>query len=108
MVKNNVHIGPSDYVAWLDDCKWAYKRLEGKAFGNVPLNLEYKLEVWDSPNSAGLIIDAVRCAKLTVDRGSTGPIDSVSSNQMKSPPVQLRDTEARYNTKLSISGQVLN
>ena len=93
--KNNVHIGPSDYVAWLDDRKWAYVRLEGKAFGDVPLNLEYKLEVWDSPNSAGVIIDAVRCAKLAVDRGLSGPIDSASSYLMKSPPNQLRDSEAR-------------
>ena len=95
MGKNNVHIGPSDYVAWLDDRKWAYVRLEGKAFGDVPLNLEYKLEVWDSPNSAGVIIDAVRCAKLAVDRGLKGPIDSVSSYLMKSPPIQFRDSEAR-------------
>ena len=108
MGKNNVHIGPSDYVAWLDDRKWAYVRLEGKAFGDVPLNLEYKLEVWDSPNSAGVIIDAVRCAKLAVERGMKGPIDSVSSYLMKSPPVQLRDTEARDNTEIFISGQALN
>jgi len=72
--KRNVHIGPSDYVAWLDDRKWAYVRLEGKAFGDVPLNLEYKLEVWDSPNSAGVIIDALRCAKIAKDRGIGGPI----------------------------------
>ena len=95
MGKDNVHIGPSDYVAWLDDRKWAYVRLEGKAFGDVPLTLEYKLEVWDSPNSAGVIIDAVRCAKLAVDRGLRGPIDSASSYLMKSPPIQLRDSEAR-------------
>ena len=76
--KNNVHIGPSDYVAWLDDRKWAYVRLEGRAFGDVPLNLEYKLEVWDSPNSAGVIIDAVRCAKIALDRGIGGPILSAS------------------------------
>ena len=95
MGKNNVHIGPSDYVAWLDDRKWAYVRLEGKAFGDVPLNLEYKLEVWDSPNSAGVIIDAVRCAKLALDRGLNGPIDPASSYLMKSPPIQLRDSEAR-------------
>lgn len=95
MGKNNVHIGPSDYVAWLDDRKWAYVRLEGKAFGDVPLTLEYKLEVWDSPNSAGVIIDAVRCAKLAVDRGLSGPVDSASSYLMKSPPTQLRDSEAR-------------
>jgi len=71
--KRNVHIGPSDYVAWLDDRKWAYVRLEGRAFGDVPLNLEYKLEVWDSPNSAGVVIDAVRCAKIALDRGVGGP-----------------------------------
>jgi myo-inositol-1-phosphate synthase len=86
--KRNVHIGPSDYVAWLDDRKWAYVRLEGKAFGDVPLNLEYKLEVWDSPNSAGVIIDALRCAKIALDRGIGGPILSASSYFMKSPPIQ--------------------
>ncbi|MGH3344604.1 MAG: inositol-3-phosphate synthase [Carbonactinosporaceae bacterium] len=91
----NVHIGPSDYVAWLDDRKWAYVRLEGRAFGDVPLNLEYKLEVWDSPNSAGVIIDAIRCAKIAKDRGIGGPILSASSYFMKSPPVQYHDSEAR-------------
>ncbi|CAJ65483.1 MULTISPECIES: inositol-3-phosphate synthase [Frankia] len=93
--KDNVHIGPSDYVAWLDDRKWAYVRLEGRAFGDVPLNLEYKLEVWDSPNSAGVVIDAVRCAKIALDRGIGGPILSASSYFMKSPPEQYRDNEAR-------------
>ena len=83
--KDNVHIGPSDYVAWLDDRKWAFVRLEGRAFGDVPLSLEYKLEVWDSPNSAGVIIDAVRCAKIALDRGIGGPILSASSYFMKSP-----------------------
>ena len=83
--RDNVHIGPSDYVAWLDDRKWAYVRLEGRAFGDVPLNLEYKLEVWDSPNSAGIIIDAVRAAKIAQDRGIGGPILSASSYFMKSP-----------------------
>lgn len=97
MGKNNVHIGPSDYVAWLDDRKWAYVRLEGKAFGDVPLTLEYKLEVWDSPNSAGVIIDAVRCAKVGLDRKIVGPILSASSYFMKSPPVQYRDSVARTN-----------
>ena len=87
----NVHIGPSDYVPWLDDRKWAYVRLEGRAFGDVPLNLEYKLEVWDSPNSAGIIIDAVRAAKIAKDRGIGGPILSASSYFMKSPPVQYDD-----------------
>jgi myo-inositol-1-phosphate synthase len=93
--RENVHIGPSDYVAWLDDRKWAYVRLEGRAFGDVPLNLEYKLEVWDSPNSAGIIIDAVRAAKLAKDRGIGGPILSASSYFMKSPPEQYSDDEAR-------------
>ena len=91
----NVHIGPSDYVAWLDDRKWAYVRLEGRAFGEVPLNLEYKLEVWDSPNSAGIIIDAVRAAKIAKDRGIGGPILSASTYFMKSPPVQMEDTLGR-------------
>ncbi|MCP2164262.1 inositol-3-phosphate synthase [Goodfellowiella coeruleoviolacea] len=91
----NVHIGPSDYVPWLDDRKWAYVRLEGRAFGDVPLNLEYKLEVWDSPNSAGIIIDAVRLAKIAKDRGIGGPVLSASSYLMKSPPVQRPDEVAR-------------
>ena len=90
-----VHIGPSDYVPWLDDRKWAYVRLEGTAFGDVPLNLEYKLEVWDSPNSAGIIIDAVRAAKIAKDRGIGGPILPASAYLMKSPPVQMGDEEAR-------------
>jgi len=100
MGKDNVHIGPSDYVAWLDDRKWAYVRLEGKAFGDVPLTLEYKLEVWDSPNSAGVIIDAVRCAKVALVKNLGGPIDSVSSYLMKSPPKQFRDSEAREQVQL--------
>ena len=91
----NVHIGPSDYVAWLDDRKWAYVRLEGRAFGEVPLNLEYKLEVWDSPNSAGIIIDAIRAAKIAKDRGLGGPILPASAYLMKSPPVQMADDKAR-------------
>jgi myo-inositol-1-phosphate synthase len=91
----NVHIGPSDYVQWLDDRKWAYVRLEGRAFGDVPLNLEYKLEVWDSPNSAGVIIDALRCAKIAKDRGEGGPVDWASTYFMKSPPVQVRDDVAK-------------
>src|SRR5690554_3213457 len=90
----NVHIGPSDYVAWLDDRKWAYVRLEGRAFGDAPINLEYKLEVWDSPNSAGIIIDAIRAAKIAKDRGIGGPVLSASSYFMKSPPVQYSDPEA--------------
>jgi myo-inositol-1-phosphate synthase len=104
--KRNVHIGPSDYVAWLDDRKWAYVRLEGKAFGDVPLNLEYKLEVWDSPNSAGVIIDALRCAKIARDRGIGGPILSASSYFMKSPPVQYFDDEARDLVEKFIRGEV--
>ncbi|MCU4187126.1 inositol-3-phosphate synthase [Acidiferrimicrobium sp. IK] len=88
---HDVHIGPSDHVAWLDDRKWAYIRLEGRNFGDVPLNIELKLEVWDSPNSAGVIIDAVRCAKLALDRGLGGPIEGASAYFMKSPPVQYHD-----------------
>ena len=102
----NVHIGPSDYVAWLDDRKWAYVRLEGKAFGDVPLNLEYKLEVWDSPNSAGVIIDAVRAVKIAKDRGIGGPLTSASSYFMKSPPVQFPDDQARDNVEKFIAGEL--
>lgn len=101
----NVHIGPSDYVEWLDDRKWAYVRLEGSAFGEVPLNLEYKLEVWDSPNSAGIIIDAVRAAKIALDRGVAGPVLPASSYLMKSPPEQLGDDEARARLEKFISGE---
>ena len=106
MGKGNVHIGPSDYVSWLDDRKWAYVRLEGRAFGDVPLNLEYKLEVWDSPNSAGVIIDALRCAKIAMDRKIGGALISSSSYLMKSPPVQFDDSEARDNTELFIAGKI--
>ncbi|QNK82229.1 inositol-3-phosphate synthase [Nakamurella sp. PAMC28650] len=102
----NVHIGPSDYVAWLDDRKWAYVRLEGKAFGDVPLALEYKLEVWDSPNSAGVIIDAVRAVKIAKDRGIAGPLTSASSYFMKSPPIQFPDDQARDNVEKFISGEL--
>ena len=102
----NVHIGPSDYVAWLDDRKWAYVRLEGRAFGDVPLNLEYKLEVWDSPNSAGIIIDAVRAAKIALDRGIGGPILSASTYLMKSPPVQMADDQGRAQLEAFIRGDV--
>ncbi|CAN5353869.1 inositol-3-phosphate synthase [soil metagenome] len=101
----NVHIGPSDYVAWLDDRKWAYVRLEGRAFGDVPLNLEYKLEVWDSPNSAGIIIDALRACKIAKDRGLGGPIISASSYLMKSPPVQIEDEEGRRRVEAFIRGE---
>jgi len=103
--KDNVHIGPSDYVAWLDDRKWAYVRLEGRAFGDVPLNLEYKLEVWDSPNSAGIIIDAVRAAKIALDRGIGGPVLSASSYFMKSPPEQYSDSVARDAVESFIRGE---
>ncbi len=102
----NVHIGPSDYVQWLDDRKWAYVRLEGRAFGNVPLNMEYKLEVWDSPNSAGIIIDAVRAAKIAKDRGIGGPLLAASSYLMKSPPVQRPDDEGRESVEAFIRGDV--
>ncbi len=102
----NVHIGPSDYVQWLDDRKWAYVRLEGRAFGDVPLNLEYKLEVWDSPNSAGIIIDAIRAAKIAKDRGIGGPLIAASSYLMKSPPVQRPDDEGRASVEAFIRGEV--
>ena len=102
----NVHIGPSDYVQWLDDRKWAYVRLEGRAFGDVPLNLEYKLEVWDSPNSAGVIIDALRCAKIGLDRKIGGPLLSPSSYFMKSPPVQYTDEAAHQKVEDFISGKL--
>jgi myo-inositol-1-phosphate synthase len=100
----NVHIGPSDHVPWLDDRKWAYIRLEGRNFGDVPLNVELKLEVWDSPNSAGVIIDAVRCAKVALDRGVGGPLVAPSSYFMKSPPVQFTDDEARDLVEEFIAG----
>ncbi len=95
MSENDVHIGPSDHIPWLEDRKWAYIRLEGRSFGDVPLNMEIKLEVWDSPNSAGVIIDAVRCAKIGLDKGIGGPLLGPSAYFMKSPPVQHRDEEAR-------------
>jgi myo-inositol-1-phosphate synthase len=102
----NVHIGPSDYVQWLDDRKWAYVRLEGRNFGDVPLNLEYKLEVWDSPNSAGVIIDAIRAAKIAKDRGVGGPILSASSYFMKSPPEQYDDDTAKSLVEKFIAGEI--
>src|SRR6266540_4150673 len=102
----NVHIGPSDYVAWLDDRKWAFIRLEGRNFGDVPLSLEYKLEVWDSPNSAGIIIDAIRAVKIAKDRGIGGPILSASSYFMKSPPEQYADDVARDQVEKFIRGEV--
>jgi myo-inositol-1-phosphate synthase len=91
----DIHVGPSDYVPWLTDRKWAHIRLEGRSFGDVPLNLELKLEVWDSPNSAGVVIDAVRCAKLGLDRGLSGALEGPAAYFMKSPPIQHRDEEAR-------------
>ncbi len=105
MGKGNVHIGPSDHVPWLDDRKWAYVRLEGRAFGDVPLSLEYKLEVWDSPNSAGIIIDAVRAAKIAKDRGIGGPLLGASSYFMKSPPEQYRDSVAYDRVESFIRGE---
>jgi len=92
---DNVHIGPSDYVAWLTDRKWAYIRLEGTTFGDVPLNIEMKMEVWDSPNSAGVMIDAIRCCKLALDAGKSGAMIAPSSYFMKSPPKQFTDEQAR-------------
>ena len=95
----NVHVGPSDYVPWLTDRKWCYIRMEGTSFGDVPLNLELKLEVWDSPNSAGIVIDAVRMAKLALNKGIAGALEAPSSYLMKSPPKQIRDDEARERTE---------
>ena len=100
--EDNVHIGPSDYVAWLTDRKWAYIRMEGRTFGDVPLNVEMKLEVWDSPNSAGVVIDAVRCCKLALDHGLSGAIEGPSAYFMKSPPVQYADSVARQMTETFI------
>src|SRR3982075_3564938 len=104
MDKNSVHIGPSDYVPWLHDRKWAYIRLEGRSFGDVPLNVELKLEVHDSPNSAGIVIDAVRCAKVALDRGIGGALEGPSSYFMKSPPVQYSDNDARRLVEEFIEG----
>jgi myo-inositol-1-phosphate synthase len=96
---DDVHVGPSDYVPWLTDRKWAHIRLEGQAFGDVPLTAELKLEVWDSPNSAGIVTDAVRCCKLALNHGIGGPLVDPSSYLMKSPPVQVPDSIARDNTE---------
>jgi myo-inositol-1-phosphate synthase len=104
LAPRNIHIGPSDYVPWLDDRKIAFVRLEGRAFGEVPLSLEYKLEVWDSPNSAGIIIDAVRAAKIAKDRGIGGPILSAATYFMKSPPVQMEDIKGREALEAFIRG----
>jgi myo-inositol-1-phosphate synthase len=100
----DIHIGPSDYVPWLTDRKWAHIRLEGRGFGDVPMSVELKLEVWDSPNSAGVVIDAVRCAKLAMDRGISGTLEGPSSYFMKSPPIQHPDAEARELTEAFIRG----
>ena len=102
---DDVHIGPSDHVSWLADRKWAYLRLEGRNFGDVPLNMELKLEVWDSPNSAGVIIDAVRCAKIALDRNIGGPLLGPSAYFMKSPPAQYRDDDAREMVESFAAGQ---
>jgi myo-inositol-1-phosphate synthase len=103
--EDNVHVGPSDYVPWLSDRKWCYVRMEGTTFGNVPLNLEAKLEVWDSPNSAGVMIDAIRCAKVALDRGIGGPVIAPSACFMKTPPKQFRDSVAREMTEAFIRGE---
>jgi len=105
MEPENIHVGPSDHVPWLSDRKWAYIRMEGTTFGGVPINCELKLEVWDSPNSAGVVIDAVRCAKLAMDRGEAGALIGPSSYFMKSPPQQFTDAEARLRTLQFISGE---
>ncbi|MDQ4065845.1 MAG: inositol-3-phosphate synthase [Actinomycetota bacterium] len=101
----DIHIGPSDHVPWLRDRKWAYIRIEGREFGDVPVNMELKLEVWDSPNSAGVVIDAVRCAKLALDRGVGGPLLGPSAYFMKSPPIQYSDEEARELVEAFIKGE---
>ena len=106
MADNDVHIGPSDYVSWLDDRKWAFVRLEGRNFGDAPVSLEYKLEVWDAPNSAGVIIDAIRAAKIALDREIGGPILSASSYFMKSPPIQHHDDHAHDLVEAFISGDI--
>ena len=104
LAPENVHVGPSDYVPWLNDRKWAHIRVEGTTFGNVPLNCELKLEVWDSPNSAGVVVDAIRCAKLALDRGIGGVLVGPSSYFMKSPPQQFTDHEARERAEAFIRG----
>ena len=103
--EENVHVGPSDYVPWLTDRKWCHIRMEGRAFGDVPLQLEMKLEVWDSPNSAGVVIDAVRCAKLALKRGISGPLQGPSGYFMKTPPVQCTDDQAREMVEAFIAGE---
>ncbi|NLH68951.1 MAG: inositol-3-phosphate synthase [Brooklawnia sp.] len=104
--ERDIHVGPSDYVGWLDDRKWAYVRLEGRNFGGAPVSLEYKLEVWDSPNSAGVVIDAIRAAKIGLDRGVGGPLLSPASFFMKSPPEQRHDELAQETTEAFIRGDI--
>jgi myo-inositol-1-phosphate synthase len=105
MDEGDIHVGPSDYVPWLADRKWCHIRMEGCTFGDLPLNLELKLEVWDSPNSAGVVIDAVRCAKLALDRGMKGELVAPSAYFMKSPPVQYPDDQARDMVERFIQGE---
>ncbi len=100
----NIHVGPSDYVPWLDDRKFCHIRMEGRTFGDVPLNIEVKLEVWDSPNSAGVVVDAIRCCKLAIDRGISGALVGPSAYFMKSPPVQYTDDEAKRIAEKFIAG----
>ena len=104
MKPDNIHVGPSDYVPWLGDRKWCYIRMEGRTFGDVPLNIEAKIEVWDSPNSAGVVVDAIRCCKLAMDRGTSGALVGPSAYFMKSPPVQHTDDEARRMVEEFIAG----
>jgi myo-inositol-1-phosphate synthase len=104
--ENDIHVGPSDYVPWLSDRKWCYLRMEGTTFGDVPLNIEAKLEVWDAPNSAGVIIDAIRCAKLALDRGLSGPLYGPAAYFMKTPPKQFKDSIALEMTEAFIRGEV--
>jgi myo-inositol-1-phosphate synthase len=101
---DDIHVGPSDYVPWLGDRKWCYIRMEGRTFGDVPLNIEAKLEVWDSPNSAGVVVDAIRCCKLAMDRGISGALVGPSAYFMKSPPIQYKDDEARRMVEEFIAG----
>jgi len=101
---DDVHIGPSDYVPWLADRKWAHIRLEGRGFGDQPINVELKLEVWDSPNSAGVVIDAIRCCKIALDRGLKGALFAPSAYLMKSPPEQRTDDDARRDLERFIGG----
>ncbi len=107
MDPKNIHVGPSDFVPWLEDRKWCYIRMEGRIFGDVPINMEVKLEVWDSPNSAGVVVDAIRCCKLALDRGLSGAIIGPSAYFMKSPPVQYPDDEAREMVEAFIEGREL-